>query len=31
LKIPVVVTAKRSENLLRRKGKGSPAMFVSRG
>jgi hypothetical protein len=31
LHIPVVVTAKRSENLLRRRGQGSPATIVSRG
>ena len=30
VQIPVVVTAKRGENPLRRRGQGSPAMFVSR-
>ena len=30
LRIPVVVTAKTSENLFDRKGQGSPATIVSR-
>jgi hypothetical protein len=31
VQIPVVVTAKRGENPLRRRGQGSPATVVSRG